>query len=77
MPHQMAIIDAAIKSGVKRFIPSEYGLKTYDDAVVAHAPIVAHKRRYVEYLKSNETSISWTAIITGPFFDWVCALYYH
>lgn len=33
-------------------------------------PVFEAKLGTVEYLKSKEDVISWTSIITGPFFDW-------
>lgn len=67
---QQTIIDAAIASGVKRFIPSEYGCDTSSPDVVKLVPFLGGKRQVVEYLQTKESSISWTALITGPFFDW-------
>ncbi|KAF3062066.1 Isoflavone reductase like protein IRL [Daldinia childiae] len=66
---QKTIIDAAIKAGVKRFIPSEFGSRTYDDKVRDAVPIFGGKRQIVEYLKANEGKISWTAVINGALFD--------
>ncbi|KAH7028607.1 hypothetical protein B0J12DRAFT_327470 [Macrophomina phaseolina] len=67
---QQTIIDAAIAAGVKRFIPSEYGCNTQSPDVISLVPFLGGKRQVVEYLQSKESSISWTALITGPFFDW-------
>ncbi|KAK8216119.1 hypothetical protein IWZ01DRAFT_566003 [Phyllosticta capitalensis] len=67
---QNPLIDAAITAGVKRFIPSEFGCNTSDPKVVETVPILAPKRQTVEYLSTKQGSISWTALITGPFFDW-------
>lgn len=68
---QQKIIDAAIKAGVKRFIPSEFGSNTADERLRKIVPIFNAKKAVVDYLKSKESSISWTGMITGPFFDWV------
>ncbi|KAE9994810.1 hypothetical protein EG327_000023 [Venturia inaequalis] len=68
---QTKIIDAAVAAGVKRFIPSEFGSDTANDAVRAIVPIFNGKKQVVDYLRSKESStFSWTAFITGPFFDW-------
>ncbi|KAH8714705.1 isoflavone reductase [Ilyonectria robusta] len=67
---QAVVIEAAIAAGVKRFIPSEYGSDSTSDAVIAVVPFFEGKKKYLEYLKSQESSISWTALFTGPFFDW-------
>lgn len=66
-----SLIDAAIKAGVKRFIPSEFGSDTSDSAVVDKVPIFGGKQEIAKYLQSKEPSgLTWTAIINGAFFDW-------
>ncbi|ORX96688.1 isoflavone reductase family protein-like protein CipA [Clohesyomyces aquaticus] len=67
---QSKLIDGAIKAGVKRFIPSEFGSNTVDPRVLAIVPLFAAKTGAVNYLKSKEKEISWTSVITGPFLDW-------
>ncbi|GME30392.1 NmrA-like protein [Neofusicoccum parvum] len=67
---QQVIIDAAIAAGVKRFIPSEFGSNTSSADVVSLVPFLGGKAKVVEYLKTKESSISWSGLITGPFFDW-------
>ncbi|KAL1635514.1 hypothetical protein SLS58_010210 [Diplodia intermedia] len=68
---QKTLIDAALAAGVPRFIPSEYGSDTSSPAVVALVPFLAAKRQVVEYLASKASaSFSWSALVTGPFFDW-------
>ncbi|KAF2689416.1 isoflavone reductase family protein [Lentithecium fluviatile CBS 122367] len=67
---QVKLIDAAIAAGVKRFLPSEYGSNTQDQRVQDQVPIFAPKVNTVKYLRSKEDQISWSSIITGPFFDW-------
>lgn len=68
---QKAIIDAAIKAGVKRFIPSEFGSDTRNEKAVAILPqIFKGKLETVEYLKCKEKEgLTWTAFVTGPFFE--------
>jgi len=69
---QAKIIDAAVRAGVKRFIPSEFGSDTASETVRGIVPIFNGKKQVVDYLKSKESdTFSWTALITGPFFDWV------
>ncbi|GKT90374.1 isoflavone reductase family protein [Colletotrichum tofieldiae] len=58
LEEQKKIAEAAIKAGVKRFIPSEYGSDS------------SPKKAHLDWLATKEDQISWTAIITGPFFDW-------
>jgi hypothetical protein len=68
---QQKIIDAAVKAGVKRFIPSEFGSDTANETVREIVPIFNGKKAVVDYLKTKESdTFSWTALITGPFFDW-------
>lgn len=65
------VIDAAIKAGVKRVIPGEFGSDTTKKELVDAVPIFATKVEVVKYLQSKEdTGLSWSAIITGGFFDW-------
>lgn len=68
---QIKMIDAAIAAGVKRFVPSEYGIDTSDTALQEHLPPVKGKQDTVEYLQSKESAgLSWTALIVGCYFDW-------
>lgn len=66
---QQKLIDAAVDAGVKRFIPSEFGNNTADDRVRALAPLLDGKKANVDYLKERQDRLTWTALITGPFFD--------
>ncbi|MCJ1284878.1 hypothetical protein MMC26_004215 [Xylographa opegraphella] len=67
-----AIIDAAIKAGVKRFVPSEFGSNTRNANVLALMPkLFGPKVEVVDYLKEKEaTGLTWSAVVTGAFFDW-------
>lgn len=66
----LRMIDAAIQTGVKRFIPTEYGNNTCT-AAADLVSLYEDKSRVISYLKSKETSgLTWTAIHTGQFFDW-------
>ncbi|KAF2257081.1 isoflavone reductase family protein-like protein CipA [Trematosphaeria pertusa] len=67
---QQKLIDAAIAAGVKRFLPSEYGSDTANPKVLELVPVFQAKVGTVKYLQSKEGEISWTSVITGPFFDW-------
>jgi uncharacterized protein YbjT (DUF2867 family) len=68
--NQNKLIDAAIAAGVKRFLPSEFGSNTTDARTRAIVPMYKSKVETVDYLKSKESEISWTSIVTGQFFDW-------
>ena len=67
---QTKLIDASIAAGVKRYLPSEFGSNTTDPRVVELVPPFRGKISFVDYLKSKENDISWTSVLTGPFFDW-------
>jgi len=68
---QKTIIDEAIKAGVRRFIPSEFGSDTVSAETRAIVPFFEGKKEIVDYLKTKESeTFSWTSLITGPFFDW-------
>ncbi|PQE33481.1 isoflavone reductase family protein [Rutstroemia sp. NJR-2017a WRK4] len=67
---QGVVIEAAIAAGVKRFIPSEYGFDSSNPAAHAAVPLFEGKKKHLELLASKENVISWTALITGLFFDW-------
>ena len=72
---QKAVADAAVAAGIKRFIPSEFGLNTRKLKGETIGKILAGKTGFVDYLgekaKSNP-SFSWTGLSTGLFFDFVC-----
>ncbi|KAL6918508.1 hypothetical protein ACHAPO_008436 [Fusarium lateritium] len=70
LAEQSVAIEAAIAVGVKRFIPSEYGSDSTNSAVVAAVPFFESKKQYLDYLKTREDVITWTALVTGPLFDW-------
>ncbi|KAI9155002.1 Pinoresinol reductase 2 [Paramyrothecium foliicola] len=67
---QKTIIDAAIEAGVKAFIPSEFGMDTSDPSAATHLPFLQDKVEILDYLKSKQKSISWTAVVIGGMFDW-------
>ncbi|KAF1916954.1 isoflavone reductase family protein [Ampelomyces quisqualis] len=66
---QLKFVDAAIAAGVQRFLPSEFGSDTADSRT-HFIPFSKAKYDIVKYLKSKESQLSWTSVITGPFFDW-------
>lgn len=67
---QDKLINGAIAAGVKRFIPSEFGSNTADKRLRDIVPVFEPKFGTVNYLKSKESEISWTSVVTGVFFDW-------
>lgn len=68
---ERALIDAAIEAGVKRFMPSEYGVDNTNPAAREMCPIFDRKGATIDYLKSKEaTGLTWTAVPTGMWLDW-------
>ncbi|KAJ5544758.1 hypothetical protein N7535_006856 [Penicillium sp. DV-2018c] len=69
---QKTIINAALKAGVKYFVPSEFGHDTRNEQAARLLPpfLVTQKRQIVEYLQSKELDgLKWMAFVTGPFFE--------
>jgi hypothetical protein len=65
------LVDAAVKAGVKRLLPSEYGVDTSNDAAFKLVPPALVKREILDYVRSKEESgLTWTSLITSAFFDW-------
>jgi len=70
---QYALIDAAIKAGVKRFFPSEFGLDTASAKLLAVVPPFRVRAELIDNLKAKQAAgspIEWTAVVTGMFLDW-------
>lgn len=65
------IFDAARKAGVRRFIPSEYGIRTYEPRIMADVSLARKKRSFIEHLMKTEQEMSWTAIINNIWLDFV------
>jgi hypothetical protein len=69
---QKKFVDAALRAGVKRFIPSEFSANSQDEVVLQLLPLFAQKKELIEYLRSKETEgLTWTGIATSGLFDWV------
>lgn len=67
---QNRFIDAAVAAGVKRFLPSEFGPNTQDPRVVKFIPILPSKVGTVNYLRSKESTMDWSSLVTGLWLDW-------
>ncbi|KAH7130565.1 isoflavone reductase family protein [Dendryphion nanum] len=68
---QQVFIDAALAAGVKRFFPSEFGPYSRGTAFAELNPwVLPHKTAMVDYLRSKESQMSWSSLVTGAFFDW-------
>ncbi len=68
---QQTMADAAIKAGVKRFVPSEFGSDTRNEKAMEILPqYFQGKKETVDYLKGKENEgLTWSAFVTGPFFE--------
>ncbi|GAP91038.1 putative oxidoreductase - protein [Rosellinia necatrix] len=68
---QINILNAAVKAGVKRLIPSEFGSDTLNPQTAA-LPVFADKVAMDKTIakEAEKGTITYTSIITGPFFDW-------
>lgn len=69
---QLNIVDAAYALGVKRYIPSEFGVNTRVLGEAMIAKILAGKIKIVNYLegKAKENpEFTWTGVSNGLFFD--------
>ncbi|PTB35639.1 uncharacterized protein TrAFT101_009325 [Trichoderma asperellum] len=67
---QKKMIDIAVLARVKRFIPAEFGIDTSKEETVEIMTFLKMKPQIIQYLRSIQDKITWTGIITGPFFDW-------
>ena len=71
----MTLIDAAIKAGVKRVIPADYGsCDSSNERTLQLVPLYKEKKKVRDYLISlegqGEGKLSWTSLVTGHFFDY-------
>jgi len=68
---ETALLNASIEAGVKRFIPTEFGLDTSKPSG-QKILLMGYKIAFLDILKkaAQEGKITYTAIPTGPFLDW-------
>ncbi|KAL4784116.1 hypothetical protein BJX76DRAFT_328069 [Aspergillus varians] len=68
---QLKFIDAAISAGVKRYLPSEYGLDNNNPAARELSGVFKDKGLVQDYLrKKEETGLTWTSIACGMWIGW-------
>ncbi|KKO99271.1 hypothetical protein THAR02_08621 [Trichoderma harzianum] len=68
---QKKLVDAAIRAGVKRFLPSEFSSSSQDSAVLQLLPLFSQKSEMIEYLRTKQSAgFSWTGVATSLLFDW-------
>lgn len=67
------LIDAAQKAGVKRIIPADFGsCDSSDPRSLDLIPLYIEKKKVRDYLQkliSEGSSVTWTSIVCGHFFD--------
>lgn len=68
--HQ-TVIDAARGAGVKRFFPSEFGVRTNHPAFHENVALSKKKWSHLKYLEKTQDVMSWTAIFCNPWIDHV------
>ncbi|USW56133.1 Putative NmrA-like domain, NAD(P)-binding domain superfamily [Septoria linicola] len=68
---QRTIIDAAVSSGIKRFVPSEFGQDSQNAALQERLPPLKGRSQVIDYLKelSKGDKIEWVAAATGTQLD--------
>lgn len=73
---QYLLIEAAAEAGVKRFIPSHWAFDSQREGFAEVAPVAALKEGPISKLKDlQSTGMSWSAIITGSWVDFVSCPY--
>ncbi|KAI1184124.1 NmrA-like family protein [Nemania serpens] len=70
--NQFRMVDAAIAAGVKRYVPSEYGLNNMRPDAQALNSVFGNKGRLQAYLraKADEGQIEWMSISCGIWLKW-------
>lgn len=73
-PQQQKLADVAFSVGVKRFIPSEFGINTRQLQGSKIGQIIAGKTKLVDDLikkAEQNSSFTWTGVSNGMFFDFL------
>ncbi|KAI0381697.1 NmrA-like family protein [Hypomontagnella monticulosa] len=71
--NQFRMIDAAIAAGVRRYVPSEFGLNNMKPEAQALNSVFHDKAKVQEYIraKAADGSIEWMSITCGLWLKWV------
>lgn len=67
---QLQIISAAVEAGVRRFIPSEYGLNNNNPAARELCSVFREKGEIQDYLHTLEDRMEWTSFAVGMWLKW-------
>ena len=68
----LLLVEAAAKTDVKRFIPSEFGTDTLNNEKTRTLPVFVGKVAVQDALKNEAATggMTYTVVCTGPFLDW-------
>ncbi|KAK3074027.1 hypothetical protein LTR53_003866 [Teratosphaeriaceae sp. CCFEE 6253] len=68
---QRDIIEAALGTGVRRFVPAEFGHDSHNQALQHRLPPLAERARVIDYLRdlADQGRIEWVGIATGTPLD--------
>lgn len=67
---QLRIISAAAEAGVRRYVPSEYGLNNNNPAARALCPVFREKGEVQDHLRTLEHRMEWMAVACGMWLKW-------
>ncbi|KAH8782695.1 hypothetical protein F5883DRAFT_625320 [Diaporthe sp. PMI_573] len=67
---QLQIISAAAEAGVRRFVPSEYGLNNNNPAARALCSVFREKGEVQDYLRTLEGRMEWMSFAVGMWLKW-------
>lgn len=67
---QLRIISAAAEAGVRRYVPSEYGLNNNNPAARALCPVFREKGEVQDHLRTLEHRMEWMAFACGMWLKW-------
>lgn len=70
---QLRIISAAVEAGIRRYIPSEYGLNNNNPAARALCPVFREKGEVQDHLRTLEHRMEWMAVANGMWLRWSAA----
>lgn len=67
---QLRIISAAAEAGVRRYVPSEYGLNNNNPAARALCPVFREKGEVQDHLRTLEHRMEWMTVASGMWIKW-------
>ncbi|POS68676.1 hypothetical protein DHEL01_v212929 [Diaporthe helianthi] len=67
---QLQIISAAVEAGVRRFVPSEYGLNNNNPAARELCSVFREKGQVQDYLRTLEDRMEWISFAVGMWLKW-------